>query len=133
MTSQIGLAGLAVMGQVRVCDLASALDGPLAKGSCFRVTRLSVLLQNLALNVAEKGFRISVFNRTYEKTEMCEKRAKKEGALCACTDGQRVWRRLSCSKRYCTACAAVRFCWSLPNQESVCRADHSGHWWLCRP
>ncbi|KAK9808471.1 hypothetical protein WJX73_009871 [Symbiochloris irregularis] len=48
-TSQIGLAGLAVMGQ------------------------------NLALNIAEKGFRISVYNRTYEKTEACEKRAKKEG------------------------------------------------------
>lgn len=49
MTSQIGLTGLAVMGQ------------------------------NLALNVAEKGFRISVYNRTYEKTELCVARAQKEG------------------------------------------------------
>lgn len=47
--SQIGLVGLAVMGQ------------------------------NLALNVAEKGFSISVFNRTYEKTEAAVKRAQKEG------------------------------------------------------
>jgi 6-phosphogluconate dehydrogenase len=49
MTSQIGLIGLAVMGQ------------------------------NLALNVAEKGFSISVFNRTYAKTEAAVARAKKSG------------------------------------------------------
>ncbi|GFR43952.1 hypothetical protein Agub_g5093, partial [Astrephomene gubernaculifera] len=47
--SQIGLVGLAVMGQ------------------------------NMALNVAEKGFPISVYNRTYEKTEAAVKRAQKEG------------------------------------------------------
>ena len=46
--SQIGLIGLAVMGQ------------------------------NLALNIAEKGFDISVFNRTYAKTTDTEKRAKDE-------------------------------------------------------
>jgi len=49
MSSEIGLVGLAVMGQ------------------------------NLALNIAEKGFKISVFNRSYEKTEACVKRAEKEG------------------------------------------------------
>lgn len=48
-TAEIGLVGLAVMGQ------------------------------NLALNVAEKGITISVFNRTYEKTELAVTRAKKEG------------------------------------------------------
>lgn len=48
-TSQIGLVGLAVMGQ------------------------------NLALNVAEKGFKISVYNRSYDKTEAAVKRAQKEG------------------------------------------------------
>lgn len=47
--SQIGLVGLAVMGQ------------------------------NLALNVAEKGFPISVFNRSYDKTQAAVKRAAKEG------------------------------------------------------
>lgn len=36
--------------------------------------------QNLALNVAEKGFDISVFNRTYAKTEAAVTRAKKSGA-----------------------------------------------------
>lgn len=46
--SQIGLVGLAVMGQ------------------------------NLALNVAEKGFNISVYNRSYEKTEAAVGRATKE-------------------------------------------------------
>merc|ERR1712159_869668 len=46
--SQVGLVGLAVMGQ------------------------------NLALNVASKGFPISVYNRSYNKTEKCVKRAPKE-------------------------------------------------------
>jgi len=40
---------------------------------------LAVMGQNLALNVAEKGFTISVFNRSYEKTELAVTRAKKEG------------------------------------------------------
>ena len=38
------------------------------------------MLQNLALNIAEKGFPISVYNRSYEKTEAAEARAKKTGA-----------------------------------------------------
>lgn len=49
--SQIGLAGLAVMGQ------------------------------NLALNIAEKGFPISVYNRTASKTDETLNRAKTEGDL----------------------------------------------------
>lgn len=36
--------------------------------------------QNLALNVAEKGFTISVFNRSSNKTDEAVKRAAKEGA-----------------------------------------------------
>jgi len=48
MKSEVGLVGLAVMGQ------------------------------NLALNVASKGFPISVYNRSYSKTEQCVKRAGKE-------------------------------------------------------
>ena len=35
--------------------------------------------QNLALNVADKGFSISVYNRSYEKTEAAVSRAQKEG------------------------------------------------------
>mmetsp|Transcript_9156 Transcript_9156/g.20194 ORF Transcript_9156/g.20194 Transcript_9156/m.20194 type:complete len:494 (-) Transcript_9156:253-1734(-) len=52
-TSRIGLVGLAVMGQ------------------------------NLALNIAEKGFKISVYNRSGDKTDDAVARAKKEnlGAL----------------------------------------------------
>jgi 6-phosphogluconate dehydrogenase len=38
-------------------------------------------LQNLALNVADKGFSISVYNRSYDKTEAAVKRAAKEGKL----------------------------------------------------
>ena len=30
---------------------------------------LAVMGQNLALNIADKGFKISVYNRSYEKTE----------------------------------------------------------------
>lgn len=33
----------------------------------------------MALNVADKGFPISVYNRSYEKTEAAVARAKKEG------------------------------------------------------
>ena len=40
---------------------------------------LAVMGQNLALNVAEKGFPISVYNRSGEKTDGCVKRAEKEG------------------------------------------------------
>ncbi|XP_068650339.1 6-phosphogluconate dehydrogenase, decarboxylating 3, chloroplastic-like [Aristolochia californica] len=49
--SQIGLAGLAVMGQ------------------------------NLALNIAEKGFPISVYNRTSSKVDETVSRAQEEGGL----------------------------------------------------
>ena len=34
--------------------------------------------QNLALNVASKGFSISVYNRSYEKTQDTVKRAEEE-------------------------------------------------------
>jgi 6-phosphogluconate dehydrogenase len=49
--TRIGLAGLAVMGQ------------------------------NLALNIAEKGFPISVYNRTTLKVDETVERAKQEGDL----------------------------------------------------
>ena len=39
---------------------------------------LAVMGQNLALNVASKGFPISVYNRSYNKTEQCVSRATKE-------------------------------------------------------
>eukprot|EP00744_Colponema_vietnamica_P003807 GILI01005776.1.p2 GENE.GILI01005776.1~~GILI01005776.1.p2 ORF type:complete len:512 (+),score=176.01 GILI01005776.1:109-1536(+) len=51
MTSSVGLVGLAVMGQ------------------------------NLALNIADKGFPISVWNRTASKTDQTVQRAKDEGNL----------------------------------------------------
>ena len=38
-------------------------------------------LQNLALNIADKGFSISVYNRTYSKTEAAVARAKKESRV----------------------------------------------------
>jgi hypothetical protein len=38
------------------------------------------LPQNLSLNIAEKGFPISVYNRSYDKTEAAVARAQKEGA-----------------------------------------------------
>lgn len=41
---------------------------------------LAVMGQNLALNVAEKGFPISVYNRSGDKTDAAVARAQKEGA-----------------------------------------------------
>jgi len=43
------------------------------------LTGLGVMGQNLALNIAEKGFNISVHNRTYAKTTTTEERSQKEG------------------------------------------------------
>lgn len=40
---------------------------------------LAVMGQNLSLNIASKGFRIGVFNRTYQRTEDMMNRAKEEG------------------------------------------------------
>ena len=40
---------------------------------------MSFHLQNLALNVAEKGFSISVYNRSGDKTDAAVSRAQKEG------------------------------------------------------
>ncbi len=63
MASRIGLIGLAVMGQ------------------------------NLALNIAEKGFTISVWNRSTDKTDQTVARAAKEnisgltGAAGVCIHG----------------------------------------------
>jgi len=48
-------------------------------GSRIGLVGLAVMGQNLALNVAEKGFTISVFNRSSEKTDATVARAQKEG------------------------------------------------------
>jgi 6-phosphogluconate dehydrogenase len=37
------------------------------------------MAQNLALNIAEKGFPIAVYNRSFDKTEAAERRAQKSG------------------------------------------------------
>lgn len=47
--------------------------------SSIGLVGLAVMGQNLALNVAEKGFTISVYNRTLDKVEAAVKRAQKEG------------------------------------------------------
>lgn len=47
--------------------------------STIGLVGLAVMGQNLALNIASKGFPISVYNRTYDKTEAAVKRAQKEG------------------------------------------------------
>jgi 6-phosphogluconate dehydrogenase len=77
--SQIGLVGLAVMGQVST-GLSEPTDSrPMMIWHSDR--NASSCPQNMALNVAEKGFPISVFNRSYEKTEAAVTRAKKEGGF----------------------------------------------------
>ena len=39
---------------------------------------LGVMGENLALNIAEKGFQISVYNRTREKTEKLKEKINNE-------------------------------------------------------
>jgi len=48
---------------------------------CCDLSHGAFLLQNLSLNIAEKGFPISVYNRSYEKTEAAVARAQKEGGF----------------------------------------------------
>ncbi len=52
---------------------------PLSSAAHCRANDHSTLPQNLALNVAEKGFTISVYNRSGDKTDAAVARAKKEG------------------------------------------------------
>jgi 6-phosphogluconate dehydrogenase len=54
-------------------------DDDAGKKSRIGLCGLAVMGQNLALNVAEKGFDISVFNRSSDKTDVCVARAGKEG------------------------------------------------------
>ena len=75
--AEVGLVGLAVMGQVRCFRRGVIMQCVIRCSSTS--TRCAV--QNLALNIAEKGFPISVYNRSFEKTEAAEARAKKTGAL----------------------------------------------------
>ena len=58
---------------------ASADADASGKKSRIGLCGLAVMGQNLALNVAEKGFDISVFNRSSDKTDVCGARAGKEG------------------------------------------------------
>ncbi|EFJ45488.1 hypothetical protein VOLCADRAFT_109207 [Volvox carteri f. nagariensis] len=57
---------------------ASDKSSPMAVSE-IGLVGLAVMGQNMALNVAEKGFPISVYNRSYDKTEAAVKRAQKEG------------------------------------------------------
>jgi len=72
MSSAIGRSQSAKRSPVVVCNA----DGQKSRiGLCG----LAVMGQNLALNVAEKGFPISVYNRSADKTDGCVNRAEKEG------------------------------------------------------
>jgi len=62
---------------VKAEDAASATDG--AAVSEFGLYGLGVMGQNYALNIASKGFSISVCNRSSSKVDTCVARAKKEG------------------------------------------------------
>ena len=109
MTSTVGLVGLAVMGQVRLRPrLPSPVWSPypyadlrLRDGIMLRAPELNARTpaQNLALNVAEKGFPISVYNRTYSKTEAAVARAQKSGAHCRCPSRDNIMCRLSTACR----------------------------------
>jgi len=58
---------------------SSAPDGSKVGISKIGLVGLAVMGQNLALNVADKGFTISVFNRSSNKTDATVARAEKEG------------------------------------------------------
>merc|ERR1740138_1111787 len=66
---------------------AVAMPSPPSKGlkaegagaSRIGLIGLAVMGQNLALHIAEKGFKISVYNRSPDKIEQCVARANKEG------------------------------------------------------
>ena len=68
------LAPLSVIAASQMSSSSGAKGGM----SHIGLIGLAVMGQNLALNIAEKGFDISVFNRTYAKTVDTEKRAKEE-------------------------------------------------------
>ena len=60
--------------------MPSPLVSPIARSPADVCVRLPPCFrQNMALNVADKGFPISVYNRSYDKTEAAVKRAQKEG------------------------------------------------------
>jgi 6-phosphogluconate dehydrogenase len=84
--SRIGLVGLAVMGQVPFpadnhLAFKSAAFMHVPKTQCVSVFIIVWLAQNLALNIAEKGFPISVYNRSPDKVDHTVERAAAEGNL----------------------------------------------------
>ncbi|KDD75074.1 6-phosphogluconate dehydrogenase [Helicosporidium sp. ATCC 50920] len=64
--------------QARGAVISSAMGADAPK-STIGLIGLAVMGQNLALNIAEKGYHISVYNRSSEKTDMAVKRAGTEG------------------------------------------------------
>eukprot|EP00899_Mesostigma_viride_P010370 jgi/Mesvir1/19334/Mv10392-RA.1 len=58
-----------------VCDFSKGADVGLSR---IGLVGLAVMGQNLALNIAEKGYPISVYNRSVEKVHDTVKRAKEE-------------------------------------------------------
>jgi len=84
-TSKASVSAAAAPLRRRTATLAvMAAEGAADSKKTTAVSRiglcgLAVMGQNLALNVAEKGFPISVFNRSSEKTDATVARAAKEG------------------------------------------------------
>jgi len=70
---------LRVFAQAAATDTASSGTPAKMATSQIGLVGLAVMGQNLSLNIADKGFPISVFNRSYEKTEAAVARAQKEG------------------------------------------------------
>lgn len=106
-------------------------------GTCFKArlgeaVRIQAL-QNLALNVAEKGFPISVYNRSYEKTEAAVSRAGKEGATWALTYGVASdlrGRRTLLTRRELTLCmrAFIAPVSAIPCSIDRCRGGQAAVW-----
>ena len=75
------LAPLSVLASSQLASSSSSssqMSSSGAKKSHIGLIGLAVMGQNLALNIADKGFDISVYNRTYAKTTDTERRAVEE-------------------------------------------------------
>ncbi|XP_077223756.1 6-phosphogluconate dehydrogenase, decarboxylating 2-like isoform X1 [Tasmannia lanceolata] len=66
---------------IRIPDEGKTMDTPSSNLSRIGLVGLAVMGQNLALNIAEKGFQISIYNRTTSKVDETVERAKREGDL----------------------------------------------------
>ena len=123
--AEIGVLGLAVMGQVRM--LVPVLFFPPSVLVWVLVMNDAFVCRILPSTSLRRAFPISVHNRSYEKTEAAQKRADKAGArLSQCSPVQRTWAQATLSFWPRAPSAAPRKLQC--TRESVCLRS-----WSCVP